>query len=106
MNHDTPTEPETREKRVNTCGGCDNTWPSTAGQSFCHCSAPGCHVTLSGLSLFEAHRVADNGNGHCIPPAALKNQAGKRVAFFRDGMWRGEQMTAEQAAAIWKKDQR
>jgi hypothetical protein len=59
-----------------------------------------CCRTFGGVSLFDAHRSTRGGeHGSCVDPETLTNKAGERVAFLRDGMWRGPEMTEEQKRA-------
>lgn len=76
-----------------TCGGCDASW---TGTSPCHCAAPGCHRTFSGIRLFDAHRHHRGEHGGCLDPETVTNARGERVMFFRDGMWRGPEMSDEE----------
>lgn len=39
------------------CGGCDATWPMSAG-SVAHCGA--CHRTFNSVTAFDEHRVGSN----------------------------------------------
>jgi hypothetical protein len=84
--------------QVNTCSGCRATW---TGLSACHCS--GCHNTFAGLVLFDAHRIQHGGSGACRRPADMVMTGGLRegepVMFFREGIWRGPEMTDEQKFA-------
>lgn len=85
---------------MNTCSGCDATWTAV---NACHCG--GCHCTLSGLGLFDAHRSAEGPHGTCLDPATLTTKGGKPAAVFRGAMWRGPALTPDQVAkmkAIWK----
>ena len=79
-----------------TCGGCDSTWTGTAA---CHCS--GCHRTFSGVGLFDKHRSAVGEYGACIDPATITDKHDQPVTFFRDGMWRGPELTEEQITKAW-----
>lgn len=47
-----------------------------------HCS--NCHLTFSGVSLFDTHRSADGEHGACLDP-----ESRPEVFFFRNEMWRG-----------------
>jgi hypothetical protein len=80
--------------RPNTCGGCDAEWHGTR---VAHCAARNCHRTFAGVGLFDAHRTVD---GRCLDPAEMRTRAGDRRMWFRDGMWRGPEATAEQLAAL------
>lgn len=83
-----------------TCGGCDNTWTATGAA---HCAA--CHTApFATATLFDAHRSTRGGeHGSCVDPETLVIKSGprtgERIMFFRDGMWRGPEMTEEQKAA-------
>jgi hypothetical protein len=82
----------------NTCGTCPATW---TGTSACHCA--GCHQTFVSATLFDAHRAQYGERGVCRRPADLTytsgSRAGEPVMFFREGMWRGPEMTEEQKLA-------
>lgn len=59
---------------MNTCGKCPAQWTGTQP---CHCSA--CHQTFSGITTFDAHRVANAHRGKCKQPARMdlvKNEKG------------------------------
>lgn len=95
--HTTPA----RERKFvppNTCSGCSTTW---TGVSACHCS--GCHQTFAGANLFDAHRTQYGEHGTCRRPADMVAtsgiRAGEPLMFFREGMWRGPEMTEEQKLA-------
>lgn len=81
-----------------TCGGCDATW---TGTSICHCG--NCHHTFSGLGLFDKHRSQYGDRGACLDPDTLTIQQGANLGeplmHYRDGMWRGPEMTDEQKQA-------
>lgn len=79
-----------RASSVIGCGGCSVTW---TGLSRCHCAADTCHVTLSGVSLFEQHRRG----GRCTPPDQM-TVAGEPLRLV-DGVWRGPQMSDDEVAA-------
>lgn len=90
----TPTPP-------NSCSGCDATW---TGMAPAHCS--GCHRLFASAGLFDQHRKATRGiaeDSKCIDPVTIrKNDI--RVMFFREGMWRGPQVSAEDKARMgWRK---
>ena len=76
------------------CGSCSNTWTAVGA---CHCSA--CHETFAGVRLFDTHRSAGGERGRCADPGSITTEDGQRVMFFRDGMWRGPEMTDEQKLA-------
>jgi hypothetical protein len=82
-----------------TCSGCDATW---TGTSPCHCAS--CHRTFAGIKLFDAHRHARGEHGGCLDPEQVLVQAGQRkgerVMFFRDGMFRGPELSEEQIAKL------
>ena len=78
----------------NTHGACGATWTAA---SAAHCS--GCCRTFVGPSLFDAHRAARGERGLCIDPETLTNNTGDRIAYFRNNMWRGPEMTDEQKTA-------
>lgn len=82
----------TRERKPtppNTCSTCPAAW---TGTSPCHCS--GCHVTFSGIGLFDTHRRADR----CLDPSAL--MAGGEPLRLVDGVWRSPEMSDEARAAF------
>jgi hypothetical protein len=92
---------ESRERKSappNTCSTCSATW---TGNSACHCA--GCHHTFVSATLFDAHRTQHGERGVCRRPADLTFTSGQRagdpVMFFREGMWRGPEMTEEQKLA-------
>lgn len=78
---------------------CGESWTALTAA---HCA--GCHRTFSGAGLFDKHRSARGEHGACLNPADLRHvRTGEPIAFFRDGMWRGPEMTAEQLqAAGWE----
>lgn len=80
----------------NTCGGCEASW---TGDRPCHCSA--CHRTFAGVHLFDTHRTAKGERGECLNPASIRNRLEQPLMFFRNGMWRGPEMTEEQKAAAF-----
>ncbi len=49
---------------VGRCGGCATWWQ---GERTCHCAAPECHRTFSGVVAFDAHRF----HGTCREPASI-----------------------------------
>lgn len=76
--------------------GCGERW---SGVAAAHCA--GCHRTFSAPGLFDKHRSARGEHGTCLDPAEVRQvRTGERVMFFRDGMWRGPEMTDEQLAAM------
>lgn len=78
------------------CVGCDHTWTATGAA---HCAA--CHTApFSTARLFDLHRSTRGGeHGSCLDPAQILNRSGERIMLFRDGMWRGPEMTEEQKTA-------
>lgn len=77
------------------CNGCGARW---TGLSPCHCGA--CHRTFAGIALFDRHRDQHGERGHCVDPATITK--GSPIEF-REGMWRGPEMTEEQKAKRFKK---
>src|SRR6185437_810072 len=74
------------------CNGCGTHW---TGLSRAHCSA--CHQTFASSGLFDRHRSSSGDHGTCLNPASIIHTAtGERVMFYREGMWRGPEMTEEQ----------
>lgn len=50
-------------------GECDRWW---TGVGRAHCAAPGCHLTFSGDSAAEKHRVGTPGvDRRCVDPASV-----------------------------------
>lgn len=102
--HSTPPEPRTsalhavRKQTGASCNGCGNTW---TGLSRAHCAAEGCHRTFGSVGLFDRHRSSAGKHGTCLDPTSITNSNGERVMFYRDGMWRGPEMTEEQKAALF-----
>jgi hypothetical protein len=74
------------------CSRCGSTWTALGAA---HCAAEGCHQTFSAVSLFDRHRYVTRDHGGCVAPAEMMDK-GKQVAFFRDGMWRGPELSEEQ----------
>lgn len=74
---------------MNTCNGCTATWTA---QNAAHCSV--CHHTFSTVALFDAHRHG----GRCLHPLWVLTKSGEKRMQFRNGMWRGPEMTEEQKA--------
>jgi hypothetical protein len=72
-----------------TCNGCDQVWTALGA---CHCGA--CHRTFSGIKLFDRHRTHHGERGSCVDPTTVKGSP----IEFRDGMWRGPEMTEEDVA--------
>lgn len=89
-------KPYRRTPVPNTCGGCKARW---TGERPCHCSA--CHRTFAGVNLFDMHRTAKGERGECLTPATIRNRVEQPLMFFRNGMWRGPEMTEEQKAAAF-----
>ncbi len=85
--------------QLNTCSGCPATW---TGLSTCHCS--GCHQTFAGVGLFDAHRTQYGESGKCRRPADMivagGLRAGEPAMFFREGVWRGPEMTDEEKRRV------
>lgn len=61
-----------------------------------HCGS--CHQTFSGSSLFDLHRSVAGPHGTCRGPSGITNNRGERVMFYRNGMWRGPELTEDQKA--------
>lgn len=91
--------PPTRKTALITCGGCDASWTALGTA---HCSA--CHQTFASVGLFDAHRSQDGEHGTCLDPETVLSRDGERRLFFRDGMWRGPEMTAEAREAFTRDD--
>lgn len=100
--HETGAGTAHRDRRPptpNTCGGCDATWTAPRAA---HCAAMGCHRTFASVALFDSHRSARGAHGSCIDPESVHHgKTGERLMFFRNGMWRGPEMTTEQKAAAF-----
>jgi hypothetical protein len=83
---------------TSTCPACRTTWTGTAA---CHCAS--CHHTFAGVGLFDAHRSQYGERGACLDPATITIKSGPRtgepVMHFRDGMWRGPEMTEAEKLA-------
>lgn len=95
----TTTRPDEAHSRVViTCSGCGHTWTAPGAA---HCGA--CHRLFSAVGIFDTHRSAKGDHGTCINPEDIVNsRTGYRTMFFRDGMWRGREVTSEQRiAAGW-----
>jgi hypothetical protein len=90
-------EAEKRPVRSNTCSGCEAAW---TGLSVAHCAASGCHELFASVSLFDMHRSQDGDHGACIPPGEVQGRNGEQRLLFRDGMWRGPELTEEQRAKL------
>lgn len=71
-----------------TCGGCAVEW---SGLAVAHCGA--CHRTFASVRLFDIHRSPVGKHGSCRNPERVTDRDGKRVLFWRDGLWRGRPMT-------------
>jgi hypothetical protein len=52
------------------------------------------------VSLFDAHRDHHGEHGSCRDPATVVDSQGRRRMWFRDGMWRGPEMSAERVARV------
>lgn len=77
------------------CAGCADTWTALGAA---HCAA--CHNTFSGVALFDLHRSQYGERGACQDPNEVRHKkTGYQLMFFRDGMWRGPEMTEEQKLA-------
>lgn len=77
-----------------TCGGCDASWTALGAA---HCAA--CHTLYATPGLFDLHRSQHGEHGACLDPATVKNK-GVPLLFFRDGMWRGPEMTPKETARM------
>lgn len=92
-------KPDRRTPAPNTCGGCDATWTAPTAA---HCAASNCNRTFASVGLFDDHRSARGKHGACIDPETIQHgKTGERLMFFRNGMWRGPEMTQEQKAAAF-----
>lgn len=80
-----------------TCSGCPAAWTA---KSAAHCG--GCHRLFATSTLFDAHRSVDGPHGTCLDPETVVGRDGERRLFFRDGMWRGPELTDEQRAKLAK----
>lgn len=78
------------------CNGCHTHW---TGLTRAHCAA--CHQTFAAPGLFDRHRTTTGDHGTCHNPATITNAAGERIMFYRDGMWRGPELTDEQKTALF-----
>lgn len=70
------------------CAGCTSRW---GGLRTAHCGA--CHVTFSGLTLFDKHRTAKGAYGECIDPATLTDH-GQQLRLV-EGIWRSPAIEGE-----------
>jgi hypothetical protein len=86
---------------MTTCPRCLAAW---GGSRPAHCGS--CHLTFSGLELFDAHRDHHGDHGRCVPPDTVLDSHGRRRMFLRDGVWRGPEMTTEAKARVQGKAQR
>lgn len=69
-----------------------------------HCATDQCHRTFSAVDLFDRHRQAYGEHGRCVDPTTIVTTTGQWVMFFRNGMWRGPELTEEQRAAMgWRR---
>lgn len=59
-----------------------------------HCGS--CHRSFSSVALFDRHRSVAGDHGACLNPDTITNANGERVMSYRDGAWRGPEMTEEQ----------
>lgn len=88
------TQPSTRKPAApHTCGTCPATW---TGIGPCHCS--GCHVTFSGVRLFDTHRRVLRGMDTCIEPELIR--VSDEPLRLVDGVWRAPEMD-ERARALF-----
>jgi hypothetical protein len=78
-----------------TCGGCDARW---TGQSVAHCAA--CHRSFSVNAHFDLHRSPKGEHGTCLDPATITDSDGNPKLFWRDGLWRGPQVSEDQRRAM------
>jgi hypothetical protein len=74
---------------------CDQQWTALGAA---HCGE--CHRTFSSTGLFDKHRYVFGEHGACLDPAEMMNK-GQRAAYFRDGMWRGPELSDEQRARLY-----
>lgn len=98
-----PTPKPKRASRARTVGGngasrvgaccCGARW---AGLCMAHCG--GCHRTFGGVTLFDQHRSVEGEHGACLDPAQLRGKDGQQLAYYRDGVWHGPPMPAEELA--------
>lgn len=82
---------QTRKPQLITCG-CGAAWTALGAA---HCAASGCHRTFASAGLFDLHRSQDGEHGTCLDPKTVLSRDGQRRLWFRDGMWRGPEMSAE-----------
>jgi hypothetical protein len=75
------------------CSRCDTTWTALGAA---HCGS--CHETFSTSGLFDLHRHARGEHGGCLDPATVL-RSGDRAMFYRDGMWRGPELSEEAKTA-------
>jgi hypothetical protein len=68
--------------------------------SAAHCGS--CHRLFAGVRLFDMHRSRDGEHGTCLDPETVLGEQGQQRLFFRDGMWRGPELTGEQRAKLAK----
>ena len=81
------------------CSRCGATWKALGAA---HCAADGCHRTFSSAGLFDLHRQATVTAGKCLNPVHIRAK-GQRAMFYREGMWRGPQVPAEDRARLgWR----
>jgi hypothetical protein len=59
-----------------------------------HCGS--CHESFSGPSNFDLHRTSAGEFGACKHPTDVLNREGYRLLFFRDGVWRGPELSEEE----------
>lgn len=82
-----------------TCGGCESTWTAKGAA---HCSA--CHRLFASVRLFDDHRSHDEEHGACLDPLTVLSRDGERRLWFRAGMWRGPELSAEDRERLWGGD--
>jgi len=83
------------ERAIAKCSRCGSTWTAL---SAAHCGE--CCVTFSGVNLFDRHRYVTRDHGGCVDPAEMMEK-GRRVAFYRNGMWRGPELSEEQRNQLY-----
>jgi hypothetical protein len=47
-------------------------------------------------AIAAVDRAVDGSHGACIPPGEVQGRNGEQRLFFRDGMWRGPELSDEQ----------
>lgn len=86
-----------RRVELVTCSGCDAAWTA---RNAAHCGS--CHSLFASVPLFDMHRAQDGDHGACIPPGEVQGRSGEQRLFFRDGMWRGPELSDEDRARLAK----